>query len=51
MTEANHYEPVPEQRPPWQAGFQPDGSTPERWFEPAPASRRRRKAAPRRAGA
>ena len=38
MTEANHYEPVPEQRPPWQAGFQPDGSTPERWFEPAQAT-------------
>ncbi len=37
MTEANHYEPVPEQRPPWQAGFQPDGSTPERWFEPPQA--------------
>jgi S1-C subfamily serine protease len=36
MTEAHHYEPVPEQRPPWRAGFQPDGSTPERWFEPAP---------------
>jgi 2-alkenal reductase len=38
MTEANHYEPVPEQRPHWQAGLQPDGSTPERWFEPAPAA-------------
>ncbi|MGD0018666.1 MAG: trypsin-like peptidase domain-containing protein [Candidatus Limnocylindrales bacterium] len=37
MTEANHYEPVPEQRPHWQAGLQPDGSTPERWFEPAAA--------------
>ncbi len=37
MTEANHYEPVPEQRPPWQAGFPPGGSTPERWFEPPAA--------------
>ena len=34
MTEANHYEPVPEQRPHWQTSPQPDGSTPERWFEP-----------------
>jgi S1-C subfamily serine protease len=38
MTEANHYEPVPEQRPPWQAGLQPAGSTPERWFEPPQAA-------------
>jgi S1-C subfamily serine protease len=36
MTEANRYEPVPEQRPPWQAGLPPAGSTPEWWFEPAP---------------
>ena len=35
MTEANHYEPVPEQRPQWPAGSRPEGSTPERWFEPA----------------
>ena len=50
MTEANHYEPVPEQRPHWQAGFQPDGSTPERWFEPpqpAPPQAERRPVASR----
>ena len=44
MTEANHYEPVPEQRPQWPAGSRPEGSTPERWFEPPqdlpPADRR-----------
>ena len=34
MTEPNHYEPVPEQRPHWQVGLQPGASTPERWFEP-----------------
>ena len=44
MTESNHYEPVPEQRPQWPAGPQPGGSTPERWFEPqatAPQPERR----------
>jgi len=35
MTEPNHFEPVPEQRPQWRAGAQPEG-TPERWFEPSP---------------
>ena len=35
MTQANHYEPVPEQHPQWPAGSRPEGSTPERWFEPA----------------
>jgi S1-C subfamily serine protease len=36
MTEANHFEPVPEQRPAWPAGLPNEGTTPERWFEPAP---------------
>jgi len=30
------YEPLPEQRPHWQANLQNESSTPERWFEPAP---------------
>jgi S1-C subfamily serine protease len=34
MTQANHYEPVPEQRPAWPAGTPAEG-TPERWFEPS----------------
>jgi len=29
------YEPLPEQRPRWQANLQGESSTPERWFEPA----------------
>jgi serine protease Do len=32
------YEPLPEQRPHWQANLQSESSTPERWFEPAPAA-------------
>ena len=32
------YEPLPEQRPHWQANLQNEPSTPERWFEPAPAA-------------
>ena len=32
------YEPLLEQRPHWQASLQNESSTPERWFEPAPAA-------------
>ena len=32
------YEPLPEQRPHWQANLQNEPSPPERWFEPAPAA-------------
>ncbi len=35
---APRYEPLPEQRPHWQANLQNEPSTPERWFEPAPAA-------------
>jgi S1-C subfamily serine protease len=38
MTESNHYEPTPEPRPQWQPGNPVEASTPERWFEPPPAS-------------
>jgi S1-C subfamily serine protease len=39
MTQANHYEPVPEQRPQWPPGGQAE-ATPERWFEPVEAEPR-----------
>ena len=47
MTEANNYEPVPEQRPAWPAGRPLEGSTPERWFEPTPPTEPEHKPASR----